>query len=99
MAVNNLIDSPFPTTVAKGGTGTTSLTSNGVLYGNGTGAVQALGAATNGQLVIGSTGNAPVVASLTAGSNITITPGAGSISIASSGISSATSVGQIMVFG
>ena len=37
---------------------------------------------TNGQLIIGSTGVAPVVTSLTAGSGISITPGAGSISIA-----------------
>lgn len=38
--------------------------------------------ATNGQVLIGSTGAAPVWAGLTAGANITITPGAGSISIA-----------------
>jgi hypothetical protein len=38
---------------------------------------------TNGQVLIGSTGADPVPAELTAGSNITITPGAGSISIAS----------------
>lgn len=42
-------------------------------------------APTNGQLLIGSTGVGYVVGSLTAGSNITITPGAGSISIAASG--------------
>lgn len=41
---------------------------------------------TNGQLLIGSTGVAPVAASLTAGANITITPGAGSITIAASGV-------------
>jgi hypothetical protein len=39
---------------------------------------------TNGQLLIGSTGATPVAASLTAGTGITITPGAGSITIASS---------------
>lgn len=39
-------------------------------------------APTNGQLLIGSTGVGYTVASLTAGANITITPGAGSISIA-----------------
>lgn len=38
---------------------------------------------TNGQLIIGSTGATPVAASLTAGTGISITPGAGSISIAS----------------
>lgn len=40
---------------------------------------------TNGQIVIGSTGGMPVAASLTAGTNITITPAAGGITIASTG--------------
>lgn len=38
---------------------------------------------TNGQLLVGSTGVAPVPAQLTAGSGITIVPGAGSITISS----------------
>jgi hypothetical protein len=37
---------------------------------------------TNGQVIIGSTGAFPVAATLTAGTNITITNGAGSITIA-----------------
>jgi hypothetical protein len=37
--------------------------------------------ATNGQLIIGSTAGAPAAASLTAGTNITITPGSNSITI------------------
>lgn len=40
---------------------------------------------TNGQLQIGSTGLNPVAATLTAGSGVTITNGAGSITIAASG--------------
>ncbi len=40
---------------------------------------------TDGQLIIGSTGATPAVASLSAGTNITITPGAGTISIAAVG--------------
>ena len=48
-------------------------------------ALTALGAATNGQLPIGSTGADPVLATLTAGTGISITNGAGSISIAVSG--------------
>lgn len=44
-----------------------------------------LGPLTNGQIIIGSTGAIPVAASLSAGANITITPGAGTITIASSG--------------
>lgn len=42
-------------------------------------------ALTDGQLLIGSTGIAPVAASLTAGSGVTITPGAGAITIAATG--------------
>lgn len=52
---------------------------------------------TNGQLLIGNTtGNTLTKASLTAGSNITITPGAGSITIAASGGVS-TDVGNLGV--
>ena len=43
-----------------------------------------LPALTDGQLFIGSTGNPPVANGLTAGANITITPAAGSITIAAS---------------
>ena len=45
--------------------------------------------ATNGQLYIGSTGAVPVLATITAGTNVTVTNGAGSISIAASGSGSA----------
>jgi hypothetical protein len=41
-------------------------------------------ALTDGQLLIGSTGASPVAASITAGSNITVTPGAGTLTIAAS---------------
>lgn len=68
--------------VANGGTGATTLTDGGVLLGSGTGAITALGQATNGQLVIGSTGADPSLATLTDGTGITITEGAGSITIA-----------------
>lgn len=42
-----------------------------------------IGALTNGQLPIGSTGNAPSAATITAGTGISVTNGAGSITIAS----------------
>jgi hypothetical protein len=62
-----------------------SLIANSFLY-SGTGGIAATTAApTDGQFLIGVTGGAPVVASLTAGANITLTPGAGSLAIASSG--------------
>ncbi len=51
--------------VGQGGTGATTFTSNGVLYGNGTGAVQATAAGTNGQCLVGNTGAAPSWASCT----------------------------------
>jgi hypothetical protein len=46
-------------TVAQGGTGAGSFTSNGILYGNGTGAVQVTAAGTTGQCLVGNTGSAP----------------------------------------
>lgn len=71
--------------VTSGGTGVTSLTDGGILLGSGTSGITATARPSNGQLLIGSTGVDPVVASLTAGTGITITPGAGSLTIASSG--------------
>ena len=72
-------------TVANGGTGASTLTDGGVLLGSGTGAVTALGQATDGQLVIGDTGGDPILSTLTAGTGVTITNGAGSIEIAAAG--------------
>ena len=82
------LDTALP--VASGGTGAATLTDGGVLLGSGTGAVTALGQATNGQLVIGSTGADPVLGTLTGGANITVTNSAGGISIAASGLGSGT---------
>jgi len=70
--------------VASGGTGASSLTDHSLLVGSGTDAVTALGVATNGQLPIGSTGADPVLKTLTEGAGISITNGAGSITIAAS---------------
>lgn len=63
----------------------TGLQNHSLVVGNGTSAFTNLGVATNGQLPIGSTGTDPVLATLTAGSGITITNGAGSITIAATG--------------
>lgn len=72
------------TTASPSFTGLTvsGLTANSFLYSGAGGVLSTTAAPTNGQLLIGSTGAAPVVASLTAGANVTITPGAGSITIA-----------------
>jgi hypothetical protein len=74
------IDFPVPVTVANGGTGTTSLTENGVLVGDGTDPVQTFTLG-DGQLLIGDTGGAPVPSRLTEGTGISISNSAGSITI------------------
>jgi hypothetical protein len=57
-------------------------TSNGLAYGQGTtSAIGYTSALTDGQLIIGSTGLAPVTASLTAGTGINVVNAAGSITI------------------
>jgi C1q domain len=63
----------------------TGFTQYATVVGNSSGGLTSLAAATDGQLPIGSTGANPVIATLTAGSGISITNGAGSITIASSG--------------
>jgi len=73
---------PFSPT--SGGTGVSDPTAHGILVAEGSSAFSPK-VLTNGQLLIGSTGADPVAASLTAGSGVTITPGAGSITIAASG--------------
>lgn len=76
--------------VANGGTGRTTLTNHGLLVGAGTSAITQLGDATNGQLPIGSTGADPVLATITAGTGISVTNGAGSITIAATGTTNLT---------
>ena len=74
----------FPTApldVPSGGTGVNSITDHALIVGSGVAAVTEIGPLTNGQLPIGSTGADPVAATLTAGTNISITNGAGSITI------------------
>jgi len=71
-----------PLTVALGGTGAPTLTDGGLLVGSGTGAITALGVATNGQIPIGDGATDPVLATLTGTANeITVTNGAGSITL------------------
>jgi hypothetical protein len=77
----------------------TALIPNGfVAIGTG-GLLGSSGAATNGQVFIGSTGLAPVAATLTAGSGTTITNGAGSITIANSGVTNIAAGSGISVSG
>jgi len=69
--------------VADGGTGVSTLTTHGILMGNGVTDIQATAEPTDGQILIGKTGDFPQLATLTAGANVTITEAAGSITIAS----------------
>jgi hypothetical protein len=62
------------------------ITQHSLQVGGASNALTQLGVATNGQLAIGSTGADPVLATLTAGTGVTITNGAGSITIAASGV-------------
>jgi len=85
--------SPTLTTPALGAaTGTSltlsGLTANSFLYSGTAGLLTTTSAPTNGQILIGSTGAAPVAAALTAGTAIGITNGAGSITINNTGVTS-----------
>ncbi len=80
-----VVDTPNTTTVQL-----TGLTNHSLLVGAGTPTITNLGVATNGQLPIGSVGADPVLATLTAGTGITIVNGAGSITISSTNGSSGT---------
>ena len=67
--------------VANGGTGAVTLTAHGVLLGEGTSAVVATTAGTNGEILIGSTGADPVFGHLTPAAGIIVTEGAGTLSV------------------
>jgi hypothetical protein len=51
--------------VARGGTGASTLTANGVLYGSGTSAIAATAVGATGEVLVGNTGGAPSWAALT----------------------------------
>ena len=62
--------------------GLSGVTENALLYADGDGVLTSLAAATNGQLIIGNTGNPPSITGLTGTANqVTVTPGAGSITL------------------
>ena len=90
------LDSALP--VASGGTNATALADKAVLItqDSGTDTVAAVAMDANGELLIGGT-SGPTVATLTQGSNITITNGNGTITIASA--AGGISTGMAMVVG
>lgn len=67
-----------------GGTGLSNPTAHGILVGEGSSPVNPI-TLTNGQLLIGSTGNDPTASTLTAGTGISISNASGSITINSIG--------------
>ena len=75
-----------PLTVPAGGTGLATITDGGILLGSGTGNINPTAQPTNGQLLIGSTGVDPALATLTAGAGMTVTNAAGSITLASGAV-------------
>jgi len=81
MATQNSIDTLKPIGVDDGGTGAATLTDHGMLVGSGAGAITALGVATDGQIPIGSTGIDPVLATITGGDHLSVTNGAGTITL------------------
>ena len=58
-----------------------ALTSGSVLMGAGSGGIDTIGTMTDGQLIIGNTGDNPRAASLTAGDGVTLTTGAGTLEV------------------
>lgn len=77
--------------IVNGGTNSGTPLNNNRIMVSSVGAIVEASALANGQLLIGSTGAAPVAANITAGSGITITNGAGTISIATNGVGAVTS--------
>lgn len=79
------------TPLALGGTASfnlTGTTNHTLQIGNASGSLTSLGVATNGQIPIGSAAADPVLATIGAGTNISVTNGAGTISIAATGTAS-----------
>jgi len=62
-----------------------TITNHGVIVGDASNAIKSVSVMTNGQLLIGSTGADPVPASITPGTGISISGGAGTLTVAVNG--------------
>lgn len=79
----NEATSSGPITIANGGTGSASFNINGpVISGTTTTSPLTALTMTDGQLLIGKTGLPPVLGTITAGTNIAVTNGAGTVTVA-----------------
>lgn len=76
--------------VGRGGTGTTSFTSNGILYGNSTSAIQVTGAGTQYQVLQAGSGGTPTFGALNLGQAAAIT---GTLPIGNGGTGATTAAG------
>jgi hypothetical protein len=65
--------------VNQGGTGATSLTTDGVLFGNGTSAISAVDLSTNGNVIVGGSTPAAVTGANLAGAGLSATVGNGTL--------------------
>lgn len=86
MATGNAINANSVGLARYDGAGTwtgVTVTQYSPIVGAASNGLTSLGPLTDGQIVIGSTGASPVAASISAGTGITVTPGAGTITIAS----------------
>jgi hypothetical protein len=68
--------------VAHGGTGASTLTDNGVLFGNGTSAISAVDLSSNGNIIVGGSTPAAVTGANLAGSGLAATVGDGTLVLA-----------------
>ncbi len=73
--------------IANGGTNSSAALNNDRIMVSSAGTITEAAALSNGALLIGSTGSSPVAATITAGSGISVTNGAGSITIANTQVS------------
>jgi hypothetical protein len=76
--------------VANGGTNSNTALNNDRMMVSSAGKIVESAALTNGQIVIGSTGAAPVVGSITASGGAVVTPGAGTLAISTNAVSTNT---------
>jgi hypothetical protein len=84
-------------TISSGGLGGSG-TTDGFAYFSDAATLASTAAPKNGQILIGSTGKAPVLGTLTAGANVTITNAAGKITIASTGGNSGGGAATLPLF-
>lgn len=76
-----------PLIVGKGGTGAATLTSNGILFGNGTGSVQALPAMAGATgIIVGNSSVAPTTGTLQGSANIVVSSNSTGLTITASGL-------------